>query len=64
MFGNATGAMLIGERNAEAVVRGLHAASIRIGGQDTGGTKGRRVIFDCATGVMTIAIAGQKEQTL
>ena len=63
MFGG-TGPMKIGDANAEAVLRALRIAGIRVAGQEVGGTKGRRVTFDCSTGEMTIVIAGQPARTL
>ncbi len=63
MFGG-TGPMKIGDANAEAVSRALEVAGIRVAGQEVGGTKGRRITFDCSTGEMTIAVAGRPERTL
>jgi chemotaxis protein CheD len=63
MFGG-TGPMKIGDANAEAVSRALRIAGIQIAGQEVGGTKGRRVTFDCSTGEMTIVIAGKPARTL
>ena len=39
-------------------------AGIRVAGQDVGGTQGRRVDFDCASGEMTVQCAGQPARTL
>ncbi len=36
----------------QAVAAALKKAGIRIAGQDVGGTHGRRVDFDCASGEM------------
>ena len=63
MFG-CTGPMKIGDANAEAVSRALKIAGIRVTGQDVGGTKGRRVTFDCSTGEMIIENAGQPARTI
>ena len=63
MFGGS-GPMQIGGANAEAVSRALKAAGIRVAGQEVGGTKGRRVTFDCSTGEMTVEHAGQPARTL
>jgi chemotaxis receptor (MCP) glutamine deamidase CheD len=38
--------------------------NIPIVGTDVGGTCGRRVSFDCSTGLATIERVGQPEQTL
>ncbi len=58
MFG-AGGPLQIGDANAQKVIELLKAAGIRIAGKHIGGTKGRRVIFQCATGDLTVQIAGQ-----
>jgi len=63
MFGGS-GPLRIGDANAEAVVAELKKAGIRVAGQDVGGTRGRRVDFDCANGQMTVQCAGQPARTL
>ena len=57
MFG-ATGPMQIGLANADAVRCELKALRIPILAEDIGGTKGRRIVFDCDSGVLTVEIAG------
>jgi len=59
-----SGPLQIGDANAEAVARTLKSAGIRVAGQDVGGTKGRRVTFDCTSGEMTVECAGQPARTL
>ncbi len=56
---NGSGPLQIGDANAEAVATALKKAGIRVVGQDVGGTRGRRVDFDCASGEMIIQCAGQ-----
>jgi len=63
MFGS-TGPMQIGLKNAEAVAQGLQTAGIKVLAQETGAKKGRRVIFNCTTGIMTVASAGEPDRTL
>lgn len=63
MFGGS-GPLQIGRANEAAIVRLLQAAGIRIIAQDTGGTNGRRVLFDCGTGRMIVESAGQPSKTL
>lgn len=63
MFGTG-GPMQIGEKNAQAVARGLQVAGIEVYGQDTGGKKGRRITFCCDTGIMALNCAGETERTL
>ena len=62
MFGSS-GPMQIGDANAEAVSQTLKTAGIRVAAEEVGGTKGRRVSFDCSTGEMTVEHAGQPART-
>ena len=59
-----SGPLQIGDANAAAVIQALRGAGIRVAGQDVGGTKGRRVVFDCDGGGMTVECAGQPPRTL
>jgi chemotaxis protein CheD len=61
---NGSGPLQIGDANAVAVAAALKKAGIRVAGQDLGGTRGRRVDFDCASGEMTVQCAGQPARTL
>ena len=61
---NGSGPLQIGNTNADAVAKVLKNAGIRVVGQDVGGTRGRRVEFDCASGKMTIQCAGQPTRIL
>ena len=61
---NGSGPLRIGDANAAAVAAALTKSGIRVAGQDVGGTRGRRVEFDCASGDMTVQCAGQPVQTL
>jgi chemotaxis protein CheD len=61
---NGAGPLQIGDANAEAVAAALRKAGIRVAGQDVGGTRGRRVDFDCASGEMTVLGAGLPARTL
>ena len=63
MFANS-GPLQIGDANTHAVAQALRSAGIRIMAQDVGGTRGRRVTFDCADGEMIIESAGQPTKTL
>lgn len=63
MFG-ATGPMQIGLANAEAVRRHLKEYRIPVLAEDVGGAKGRRVIFDCETGTLTVEIAGGRPKMM
>jgi chemotaxis protein CheD len=63
MFGSS-GPLQIGDANVKAVVEELKGAGLRVVGQDVGGTKGRRVVFDCGSGDMTVERAGQPARTL
>jgi len=59
-----SGPLQIGDANAEAVVQALGNAGILVPGEDVGGTKGRRVTFDCTSGEMTVECAGQPARSL
>ena len=59
-----SGPLQIGDANTEAVRRALKDVGIRVAGQDIGGTRGRRVIFDCTGGAMTVECAGRPTRTL
>lgn len=63
MFGDQ-GLIQIGKNNVEATTHVLREMSIPIVGTDVGGTCGRRVSFDCPTGLITIERVGQTEHTL
>lgn len=54
----------IGTANREASERILAALGVPIVGRDLGGEAGRRVVFDTATGVLTIRTPGGSESTL
>jgi chemotaxis protein CheD len=60
----SSGPLQIGIANTEAVTRALQKAGIRITAQDTGGKLGRRIVFDCQNGAMTIESAGHPAKTL
>ncbi|HUT92426.1 MAG TPA: chemotaxis protein CheD [Thermoguttaceae bacterium] len=55
---DSTGPLKIGDANVEAVTRELTRAGIRVAARDVGGTKGRRMSFDCSNGQITIENAG------
>lgn len=57
MFASA-GPLQVGESNVQAVLRALEAARISLAGQHVGGSKGRRISLDVATGEVTIEVVG------
>lgn len=63
MFGGP-GPLQIGDGNVEAVTQALRSVDIRIAAQDVGGTRGRRLIFDCSNGEMTVEQAGRSARSL
>ena len=63
MFGNGA-ATRIGAANVRAAAAALRAAGIRIAGSEVGGTSGRRLSFDLATGKVTVESAGRKPRTI
>ena len=58
MFGGG-GPIKIGEDNIDATKLALETAGIGLVSQETGGQKGRRVMFDCQDGEFVIEIVGQ-----
>lgn len=58
MFGNAGRAIPVGEQNTGAVERLLEQRRIPIVGRAVGGTQGRHMKLDVATGVVTIDVVG------
>lgn len=63
MFG-VGGPLQIGEANIEAVRHALQQMGIRVQAQDVGGTKGRRITFDCTSGQLLVQIVGESPRTL
>lgn len=64
MFAGAGSTLEVGVRNAAAVREALAKERIRIHAEDTGGTKGRTVRVDPATGIVTVRKAGSKDEQL
>ncbi len=54
----------IGDENMQAVTELLKQLSIRIAGEHLGGSKGRRITFDCQTGQVTVEIFGEPVETM
>jgi len=63
MFGDGK-FMQIGEANIQAATEALAAAGVRIVGKNVGGTVGRRICFDLATGSITVDCIGQASHTI
>jgi chemotaxis protein CheD len=63
MFGNGQFSR-IGENNVQAAIQALESAGIGIVGHDAGGNSGRRICFDLATGVVTVASVGRPARTI
>ena len=63
MFGGSH-FMDIGASNAKVVLEALEASHVSIAARDLGGTAGRRVSFDIATGGLTVASAGHSSRTI
>lgn len=58
------GPLQIGDDNIASVRTILRQQSIPITAEDVGGTSGRKVTFECATGRLIVEIAGQKSRVL
>ena len=63
MFGEQRTASL-GDRNAEAVETRLKSHFVRLAGRAIGGTKGRKMTLDPATGDVAVWIIGEPPQVL
>lgn len=63
MFGDS-GLPRIGESNVAAVLESLRAADIPMAGAHVGGAVGRRIVFDCDSGDLTIETIGHPAITL
>ncbi len=63
MFG-ITGPMQIGQSNNEVIVQALGAARVPIVAEDVGGSSGRRITFDCDSGMLTVERIGHPAQVL
>lgn len=63
MFGQAT-AVGLGVRNAEAVRKRLTHHAIRIAADALGGTRGRKMMLDPATGAVQVEIIGQDPEII
>jgi chemotaxis protein CheD len=63
MFGNGQFSR-IGQNNLQAATGALESAGVGITGHDAGGTSGRRVCFDLATGAVTVACVGRPARTI
>lgn len=59
-----SGPLQIGDDNIAAVRKVLRQHNIPLAAEDVGGTNGRKILFDCANGKLTVEIAGQKARTL
>jgi chemotaxis protein CheD len=63
MFGDSQFSR-IGENNVQAALEALESAGVGIAGRDAGGNSGRRVCFDLATGLVTVACVGRPARTI
>lgn len=64
MFGLPAGPMQVGENNVAAVEAALTKAKLKIAARHVGGNKGRRVTFDCQSGIYKIEVVGSEVVTL
>ncbi len=64
MFATTGTAATIGQQNVNAVESQLATRGITVIGRHLGGTQGRRMAFDVATGTMTIEIVGADRTVL
>ncbi|MGB2696102.1 MAG: chemotaxis protein CheD [Dehalococcoidia bacterium] len=64
MLNGTQGPTQIGERNVAAAREALSGLRIRLTASDTGGTRGRTVRLDVATGTVTVSIVSGSEREL
>ncbi len=64
MFAGAGSTLEVGSRNEAAVREALAKARIKVVAAATGGTRGRTVRVDPATGLVTVRVAGAKDEPL
>jgi len=64
MFAGTGSTLEVGTRNEAAVREALATARIEIAATATGGTRGRTVRVNPATGVVTVRVAGGKDEQL
>jgi chemotaxis protein CheD len=64
MFGGGAGAMDVGTRNASAVRELMAGRRIHVAAEAVGGTRGRTIRVDVASGGVTVREAGGTEQAL
>lgn len=58
------GPLRIGDANGQAVMEALRRAGVRVDGTSLGGSKGRRVCFDPASGQLIIEMTGADDKVL
>jgi chemotaxis protein CheD len=63
MFGSGNLSQ-IGENNVQAATQALNDVGITVAACDAGGNSGRRVSFDLATGIITVASVGRPARTI
>jgi chemotaxis protein CheD len=63
MFGDGK-FMQIGDANIQATIQALADANIPLVGKNVGGTIGRRICFDLASGLITVECLGHPLQTI
>jgi chemotaxis protein CheD len=63
MFG-VGGPLQIGDANVQAIHRILATLGLRLQAEEVGGTKGRRITFDCATGELLVQVVGETPRRL
>ena len=61
---NGNGGLQIGPRNAEATRAAVKRLGLSIRGEDVGGTKGRKVLFDPETGRVKVSSLGGEEREI
>ena len=61
---DSKGPFQIGQENVKAVHCQISQLKIRLVGEHVGGTRGRRIVFDCQSGEMLVEVLGSTPVTL
>ena len=64
MFMMSPGGLQIGQTNIAASIELLERHRIPIVGQETGGRKGRRIVFDCSDGRVAVEVIGESPRLI
>lgn len=64
MFPPVEGVVSIGKKNVAVALKELDKLKICVAASDTGGSKGRSIIFDLDNGIVNLSVLGEKTREL